>query len=73
MQMEKAQQVQMDTFKKRLFDFDRELKAKTEECNENFESKVQLEKEKKNFIAEREKMKERIKKLKLKKGKFDIQ
>ena len=63
----------MDTFKKKLFEVDRELKMKTEECNENFDSKVQLEKEKKNMVAEREKMKERIKKLKSKKGKFDVQ
>ena len=46
---------------------------KSEECDENFETKVQLEREKKNLVAEREKMKERIKKLKSKKGKFDVQ
>ena len=62
----------METFKKKLFDLDRELKQKTEECNENFENKVQLEKEKKNFVTEREKMKDIIKKLKSKKGKMDV-
>ncbi len=55
-----------------MFELDRDMKAKTEEANDNFETKCQLEKEKKNLIAEREKMKDRIKKLKQKKGKFDL-
>ena len=38
-QLERDKQLQMETFKKRLFELDRELKQKTEECNENFESK----------------------------------
>ena len=62
----------METFKKRIMDLDREMKSKTEECNETFEAKTQLEKEKKNLVAERERMKERIKKLKQKRGKFDV-
>ena len=32
----------METFKKRMLDLDRELKAKTEEANEFFETKNQL-------------------------------
>ena len=63
----------METFKKRLFELDRDLKQKTEDFDENFERKVELEREKKNLVADREKMKERIKKLKSKKGKFDVQ
>ena len=70
--IEHEKAVAMDTFKKRLLDLDRELKTKTEEANENFELKNQLEKEKKTLVIEREKMKERIKKLKAKKGKFDV-
>lgn len=70
--METEKQTQFDTFKKRLFELDRDMKAKTEEANETFEAKCLLDKEKKNLIAEREKMKDRIKKLKQKKGKFDI-
>ena len=73
MSLEKEKTTQMDAFKKKLFELDREMKLKTEDCKENFEMKLQLEKEKKNLIAEREKMKERIKKLKTKKGKFDVQ
>jgi len=70
--LEEEKQTQFDTFKKRLFELDRDMKAKTEEANETFEAKCLLDKEKKNLIAEREKMKDRIKKLKQKKGKFDI-
>jgi len=70
--LETEKQTQFDTFKKRLFELDRDMKAKTEEANETFEAKCLLDKEKKNLIAEREKMKDRIKKLKQKKGKFDI-
>ena len=54
----------MDTFKKRVHELDRDLKQKGDEANEAFEAKVTLEKERKNLIAEREKMKDRIKKLK---------
>jgi hypothetical protein len=54
-------------------DLDRDMKAKTEEANESFDARVHLEKERKNLVAEREKMKERIKKLKLKKGKNDVE
>ena len=71
--LEKEKYVQMETFKKRLFELDRDLKAKNEECDENFERKQELEREKKTLVADREKMKERIKKLKSKKGKFDAQ
>lgn len=70
--LETEKQTQFDTFKKRMFELDRDMKAKTEEANETFEAKCLLDKEKKNLIAEREKMKDRIKKLKQKKGKFDI-
>ena len=73
LKLEKQTAQTLDTFKKRLMELDRELKQKTEEANETFESKQALEKEKKNLVAEREKMKDRIKKLKQKKGKFDIQ
>lgn len=70
--LEKEKFTAMDTFKKRVFELDREMKKKTEEANDAFEQKVTLEKEKKLLIAEREKMKERIKKLKQRKGRFDI-
>ena len=62
----------METFKKRLFELDKDLKAKTEEAEEYFEQRNSLDKEKKNLVIEREKMKDRIKKLKSKKGKFDL-
>jgi len=62
----------MESFKKQLVTHDREMKAKIEEYNETYEKLVALEKEKKNFVAEREKMRDRIKKLKQRKGKFDI-
>ena len=72
LKLEKEKAMAMETFKKRIMDLDREMKSKTEECNETFEAKTQLEKEKKNLVAERERMKERIKKLKQKRGKFDV-
>ena len=37
MQLEKEKALQMDTFKKKLFELDRDIKAKTEECNDNFD------------------------------------
>jgi hypothetical protein len=46
--------------------------AKTEEANLNFEKVNLLEKEKKDLMVERDKMKDRIKRLKMKRGKFDI-
>ena len=49
------------------------MKLKTDEANEYFEAKVQLEKEKKNLIIDREKMKDRVKKLKMRRGKYDDQ
>ena len=52
---------------------EKELKEKTEEANLNHDAKVQLEKEKKSLIIDREKMKDRVKKLKSRKGKFDDQ
>ena len=63
-QLEQQLQVSMETFKKRVHELDRDLKMKGEEANEAFEAKQSLEKERKNLIAEREKMKDRIKKLK---------
>jgi len=62
----------METFKRRVMELDRDMKQKGEELNETSEDKLLLEKEKKHLIAEREKMKDRIKKLKSRKGKFDI-
>ena len=70
--LEKEKQTQFEVFKKRVFELDRDMKQKTEEANDHFENKCILEKEKKNLIAEREKMKDRIKKLKQKKGKMNI-
>lgn len=62
----------MEAFKKKMMEQDRDMKNKTEELNELHENKIYLEKEKKHLIAEREKMKDRIKKLKQRKGKFDV-
>ena len=64
--------MQMETFKKRVMELDRDMKAKTEEANEAFEAKVQLEREKKSLMTDVQKMRDRIKKLKLRRGKFDI-
>ena len=70
--LEKEKTTQMETFKKRLMELDRDMKQRGEELNESQEAKLYLEKEKKHLIAEREKMKDRIKKLKQRKGKFDV-
>ena len=55
-----------------MFEMDRDYKQKSDEAAEAFEKTISLEKEKKNLIIEREKMKERIKKLKSRKGKHDM-
>ena len=39
LKLEKQTAQTLDTFKKRLMELDRELKQKTEEANETFESK----------------------------------
>lgn len=48
------------------------MKIKHDEVTEALDAKLLLEKEKKAWIEEREKMKERIKKLKSRKGKIDV-
>ena len=48
------------------------MKIKCDEVTQAVEDKFALEKEKKEWIEEREKMKERIKKLKSRKGKIDV-
>jgi len=53
-------------------DFERESKQQKEHINELWEKQNVLEREKKNLIAEREKMRDRLKKLKQRKGKFDV-
>ena len=52
---------------------DKDLKLMTDQSNAHFDAKVLLEKEKKSLITDREKMKERVKKLKQRRGKFDDQ
>ena len=48
------------------------MKLKQDEFQETFDSKLVLEKEKKQLVQEREKMKEQMRKLKARKGKFDL-
>ena len=49
------------------------MKLTTDKANDYFEKNTLLEKEKKNLIIDREKMKERVKKLKMRRGKIDDQ
>ena len=70
--LEKDIKSMQEAFKKKMFEMDRDIKQKTDEAAEAFEKTINLEKEKKNLVAEREKMKERIKKLKTRKGKHDM-
>lgn len=55
-----------------MFELDREIKQMADDAQENFDARIILEKEKKNLVAEREKMKDRMKKLKTRKGKHDM-
>ena len=70
--MEREKTTIADTFKRRVMEHDKDMKEKQEEFSEVFDAKIQLEKEKKVLIQEREKMKEQIRKLRARKGKFDI-
>lgn len=69
--LEKEKLTMIETFKKRVMEQDRDMKNKQDEATTAIEAKFALEKEKKNWFEERDKMKERIKKLKSKRGKFD--
>ena len=62
----------MEVHKKQKLEIDREMKIKNDEANFNFEAKIQLEKEKKALIIDREKMKDRVKKLKMRRGKKEL-
>ena len=65
-------EIMMTTFKKRVSELEEKARTKTEEFEAAEEQRLVLEKERKTFLVEREKMKERIKKLKKRGGKFDI-
>lgn len=61
-----------EMFKKKVMEMDKELKKKQDEIHEISVAKFVLEKEKKNWIELREKMKERIIKLKTRRGKVEL-
>jgi len=61
----------MEAFKKRMTLMEREVKKKSDEVERAVDQYYAQEKTNKLLMSEREKMKERIKKLKSRKGKFD--
>ena len=69
--MEKEKAIAMDAFKRKTSEMERQMANLRQECERIFDEKQLLEKDKKSLISEREKMKERIKKLRSRKGKFD--
>ena len=69
--MEKEKAIAMDAFKRKTSEMERQMATLRQECERIFDEKQLLEKDKKSLISEREKMKERIKKLRSRKGKFD--
>ena len=70
--LSKEKEFAVEQLKKKINEIEKQVKQFKEEATLAVEECQNLEKERRGFILEKEKMKERIKKLKMRKGKFDL-
>ncbi len=61
-----------DTFKRKINQLEREIKKRQEQIDENLGNILELDQSNKMLLEDREKLKERILKLKSRRGRFDL-